>query len=152
MAYDKNKPKVVVDTNIFINGWFSDNKSCVDILQLVDYQKVQLIFGQETIGELVYNIKNFSRHNINKVEDRIELLEYLMKIFYYSTSVNTMNMKEEDIPSIKDPYDIMFVKCAIKGNADYIITNDIKSGMLNMSDVSFKVMNSEDFIKSVKIS
>lgn len=149
MAYDENKPKVVVDTNVFIHGWFYNNQSCIDILQLIDDEKIQLIFGQETIGELVYNIKIFSRHNMNKIEERIELLEYLMKLFYYSTSVNTMKMKEKDLPDIRDPYDIMFVKCAIKGNANYIVTNDLKSGMFNIEGMDFKVLNSEDFIKTI---
>jgi len=50
----KNKPKVVIDTNIFIDGLFSykeiDNEYCIKVIDLIDNRKILLLFAQDTIG------------------------------------------------------------------------------------------------------
>ncbi len=142
----KSKLKVVLDTNIFIKGWFSseDNDTCYKIMNLIDNRRIQLLFAQDTIGELVYLVKNFVRYNIDDVNDRVAILKGIMELFYYSTSVNTMVTSS---PSIFDKYDDMFLKCAIEGNADYLVSDDFKSGMHIVDNINFKVVSSEDFIE-----
>lgn len=140
----KNRIKVVIDTNIFIQGWFSNNVYCEQILQLIDDRKLQLLFAQDTIGELVYITKNFARHNFKKIEDRIIALQTIMILFYYGTSVNTVDV---DCEKSNDKYDDMFLKCAIKGEADYLITDDFKHGMHD-KELIIKVVGSEEFINT----
>jgi predicted nucleic acid-binding protein len=43
-------------------------------------------------------------------------------------------------------YDDMFVKCAVKGEADYLITDDIKSGMHVISHDHLMVITSKEFV------
>ncbi|WP_286909335.1 putative toxin-antitoxin system toxin component, PIN family [Clostridium sp. UBA1652] len=140
-----NKPKVVLDTNIFINGWFYPDKyeSCDKIMELIEHRRIQLLFAQDTIGELIYLTKNFCRYNLSDVKDRIEMLKELMELFYYSTSINTSETRNI---KIFDSYDEMFVKCAIEGKADYLISDDIRSGMLEIKE-NFKTMTSTQFIE-----
>lgn len=133
--------KVVIDTNIFINSWFFNDQHSNKIIDLIDNRKLQLLFAQDTIGELIYIVKNFARHHIDDANDRILMLHNVAELFYYSTSVNTSNV--EFIGS-NDPYDDMFLKCAIKGEADYFISDDFKHGMHNNEDI--KVVSSEEFI------
>ena len=141
----KNKLKVVIDTNIFIYGWFSDNIYCDKILSLIDDRKLQLLFAQDTIGELVYITKNFARHNLKTNEEKIAALNIIMVLFYYATSVNTSNMQ---CSFSKDNTDAMFLKCAIKGEADYFITDDFKHGMHdNDKIIDIQVISSEEFIR-----
>jgi predicted nucleic acid-binding protein len=53
-----------------------------------------------------------------------------------------------DINEIVDKTDLMFVHCAIKYNADYVISNDFKSGMFNLdSNYSFEVVNTSEFLQ-----
>lgn len=137
----KGKNKVIIDTNIFIYGWFSEDSNCIKILDMISDRKIQLLFSQETIGELVYVTKNFVRHNIPDKSDQIEMLKDLMMLFYYGTSVNTIGAT---INSINDEYDEMFLKCAIKGKADYLISNDFKSGMHEYKGI--KVVSSKQFV------
>ncbi len=137
----RNKIKVVVDTNIFIYGWFGDNPYCGEILDLIDNRDIQLLFSQDTIGELVYITKNFARYNLHKVEEKIAALQAIMILFYYGTSVNTL---DTECPSLNDPQDEKFLKCAIKGEADYLITDDFKHGMKDVSNI--KIVSSEEFI------
>ncbi|ABI69497.1 putative toxin-antitoxin system toxin component, PIN family [Syntrophomonas wolfei] len=144
----KSKLKVVLDTNIFINGWLfaEDHDSCSRIMDMIDNRKIQLLFAQDTIGELVYLIKNFARHNIDDVNLRISLLQRVMELFYYSTSVNTM---DTTTPLIADQYDSMFLKCAIEGKADFLVSDDFKSGMHELENVSFQVVGSDRFVEIV---
>jgi hypothetical protein len=38
----------------------------------------QLLFAQDTIGELIYLVKNFVRHNLDDRQDQIEKAEYFI--------------------------------------------------------------------------
>lgn len=142
----RSKLKVVLDTNIFIKAWFSseDNNVCSKIMDLIDDRKIQLLFAQDTIGEFVYLVKNFARHNITDVNDRLAMLHGVMELFYYCTSVNTMNTSS---PNIFDKYDEMFLKCAIEGKADYLVSDDFKSGMHVVDNINFTVVSSDKFIE-----
>ncbi|MCO5387639.1 MAG: putative toxin-antitoxin system toxin component, PIN family [Desulfosporosinus sp.] len=141
----RSKLKVVLDTNIFIKAWFSseDNNVCSKIMDLIDDRKIQRLFAQDTVGELVYLVKNFARHNITDVNDRLAML-HGMELFYYCTSVNTMNTSS---PNIFDKYDEMFLKCAIEGKADYLVSDDFKSGMHVVDNINFTVVSSDKFIE-----
>jgi len=138
------KLKVVIDTGIFISGLFQNNENCINILNLVEGNKLILYFSQETIGELIYIIKNFARYNIDDENERIELLYNIAELFYFSMSTNTMNTK---IQSCKDKYDNMFLKCASEGKVNFLISDDIKSGLHNIELGKTKILTSDDFIK-----
>ena len=147
----KNRLKIVVDTNIFIDGLLSfeeeNNKYCVKIINMINSKQFYLLFSQDTIGELVYVAKNFARHNISNIYDRVSLLQYLIELFYFSKSVNTSHTIS---PEINDKYDDMFLKCAIEGQADYLISDDFKSGMHSIDELGFKVMNARGFCKMIE--
>ena len=142
-------PKIVLDTNIFINGLFSseEDNEYIKIMNMVDNKQIYLLFSQDTIGELVYVAKNFARHNISNIHDRVSLLQYLIELFYFSKSVNTSHTIS---PEINDKYDDMFLKCAIEGNADYLISDDLKSGMHDVDKLGFKVMSAKDFCEMIE--
>ena len=143
----KNKPKIVLDTNIFINGWFFSEEYSIKILDLIKNKQIYLLFAQDTIGELVYVAKNFARHYINDIKLRITLLEQIMELFYYSTSVNTVDI---NVPEINDKYDDMFLKCAVRGKANYLISDDFKSGMHSIDKLGFKVLSAKDFCEMIE--
>ncbi|GIN23121.1 putative toxin-antitoxin system toxin component, PIN family [Siminovitchia fordii] len=133
----------VLDTNIFISAWFHESDNCDKILSLVRDRKIRMLFAQDTIGELIYCVKNFARHNIDDVSSRITLMKSVMELFYYSKSVNTTDTKAM---KTNDVYDDMFVKCAIEGKADYLITDDLKSGMHEINHDNLTVITSEEFV------
>jgi putative PIN family toxin of toxin-antitoxin system len=140
----KDNIKAVLDTNIFIASWFEESIECEKILELVKNRKIRLLFAQDTIGELIYLTKNFARHNIDDVYERILLLKGIAELFYHSLSINTM---KTEIENSNDEYDDMFLKCAIEGKADYLITDDIKHGLHEREYNHLKIYTSEDFIK-----
>ena len=148
-----NKTKIIIDTNIFVNGIvFSDKHlDCTKLLQYVgeaiDIGKVELVFSQDTIGELIYVMKNMVKHNIDSTEQRLEFLHSILDLIYISYSVNTRRTILKVV--CLDPTDNMFLKCAIQSKANYIVSNDIKSGLHKIKD-KFKVVTADEFMKLFK--
>ncbi|MGR6760440.1 putative toxin-antitoxin system toxin component, PIN family [Paenibacillus sp. T2-29] len=134
----------VVDTNVFVHALFYEDENCLKIMDMVENNELNLLFSRDTIGELMYILKNFSRHNLDENEG-IELLQNIAELFYTSKSYNDSKISPNTLP--KDPDDIMFLKCAIKGNADYLITNDLKSGLIKLTEYDFIGITAKDFIE-----
>lgn len=141
----ERKIKVVLDTNIFIKGMYTSDIFCKKILILAKNKKLQLLFSQLTIGELIYVLKGFARriYNEYKAIYTIKDLKDIMELFYYGTTVDTRNTNS---PIINDSSDNMFLECAIKGQADYLITNDFRSGMHEVKNYDFRVVSAQEFI------
>ena len=49
-------------------------------------------------------------------------------------------------PKLNDPFDEMFLKTAIKGEADFIVSNDFRSGIHNIQIEGLKILSAEDFV------
>lgn len=123
----KRKIRAVIDTNIFINSWFSNKYFfCDAVMDLVNNNKITLLFSQETIGELFYVIKNAVAFLIDDKHERYDYLHDLSDIFLDAISVNTL---ETECPALNDVFDEMFLKTAIKGEADFLVSNDFRSGI-----------------------
>ncbi|MDR3599365.1 MAG: hypothetical protein P4L49_02600 [Desulfosporosinus sp.] len=75
---------------------------------------------------MFYVIKNIVLHLFADKKERLEYLYSLSLIFLDSISVNTLEIK---CLKLNDPFDEMFLKTAIKGEADYIVRNDFRSGI-----------------------
>ncbi len=147
-----NKPKVVIDTNIFIDGMLGIDQSCVEILDLFDIVKITPLFSQDTIGELVYVSEIMARKSIRGIDKRLEFLNYVMYTFYHSKSINTTlhSEVEEGIElTCSDSDDDMFLECAYWGKANFLISNDKKSNLhsCNLGDCS--ILTSEEFMNIV---
>lgn len=149
-----NKLKIIVDTNIFINGLIFPNKhkDCDEIIikiyEMIDILKTaELVFSQETIGELIYVMNIMVRHNIESNEIQKEFLHSIVDLIHNSYVVNTANTKLKVV--CLDPTDNMFLKCAVQAKAHYIISNDIKSGLHKIKG-KFKVVTANEFIELFK--
>jgi predicted nucleic acid-binding protein len=114
-------------------------------MELIDSRKLVLLFSQDTIGELMYMIKQYSIIKINKDIIRVQLMHELADLFFYGISVNT---SETTCPNINDSNDEMFLKCATEGKAEFLISDDFKSGMHLIKDAKVKVVSTENFIKA----
>lgn len=148
-----NKIKIIIDTNVFVNGIIFADKhlDCTKLLQLIgdaiDTNKAELVFSQDTIGELIYVMKNMVKHNVDSIEQQLEFLHSIIDLIYISYAVNTSNTKLK--VECLDSTDNMFLKCAIQSKANYIISNDIKSGLHKIKD-KFKVVTASQFIDLFK--
>lgn len=143
----KPRPKVVIDTNIFLNSWIDDMGSCNYILKLISINRLKVLFSQDTIGEFMYVAKNYSISNMSSDKSRIPFMQNLAEMFYLATSIDT---SETLCPEINDAYDKMFLECAIEGDAQYLISNDFRSGMHTVKSSMKKdimIVSSPEFIR-----
>lgn len=135
--------RVVVDTNVFIGAWFDEIKSCMDIIDLIDNGDIIPLFSLDTMGEAFYMIRKFAIEQ-DPLEKALEKVKLLSEFMFYGESIYTKETETEDC---YDSDDTIFVKCAIKGKADYLITNDWRSGMLLRREHGFIPVKSHDFYK-----
>ncbi len=140
----KRSIKAVIDTQIFIKSWFANKYGyCDQILDLIDQGTIRPVFSQDTIGELMLITKNFAYHVIEDKENRLEILQNLARMFLDAISVNT----QDTIGSkLKDETDEMFLKAAIKGKADFLISDDFRSGLHQIDLEGIRIVSSEEFI------
>ena len=143
----KNKPKVVIDTNVFANGLLYFDDDCERIMNLFDENKITLLFSQNTTGEFFYVLEKMARKHLRAVNTRADFLNHLVYIFYHSRSVNTTHPTDRQIPKCEDPEDDMFLELAVHGNADYLVTDDMKSGMHNVDVGDTVVVTSVEFMR-----
>jgi predicted nucleic acid-binding protein len=109
----RKKIKVVIDTGVFIDSWFSNKYFYCDT------------------------------HIFDDKKERQEYLYNLSDIFLDAISVNTL---ETECPKLNDKFDEMFLKTAIKGEADFIISNDFRSGIHNTEISGIKIASAKDFV------
>lgn len=140
----KSKIKVVIDTQIFLRSWFYTKYFyCDAIMDLIDKDELFLLFSQETIGELFYMTKLMATHIFDEKNIQLDYLHILSAIFLDARSINTF---EVECPELKDKTDEMLLKTAIKGEADFIISDDFRSGIHNIEIEGIKILSSEQFV------
>jgi putative PIN family toxin of toxin-antitoxin system len=149
MSGKRSKPRVVIDTNVFIDGLLGFKDSSERIMELFRDIKITVIFSQDTIGEFVYVSKIIAKKYIKDIHDRMEFLNYIMYIFYHSQSINTIDQNIKLMVRCKDERDDMFLDCAFYGHADYLITDDIKSGLHEIDLEGLTILTSDEFMKLI---
>lgn len=108
-----SKVKVVVDTNVFIYGTIPSilnkyDSDTIDILsRLLNMDKIELVFSQDTIGELIYITKNIVKHCIKDINKQELYMCKIVLLFLEGYSVNVSHTKA---PRCSDPNDNMFLK------------------------------------------
>lgn len=136
--------KVVLDTNVFINALFFQEPSSVQIIKLVQARKIELVFSQDTLGELMYVIKSFVEKKITDPKKQEKVFLGIAKLIFFSETVNISGMG--DIPEIKDKEDVKFMNTAIAAEADYLVTRDFRSGLNTVSWVACSVLTPYQFM------
>lgn len=68
--------------------------------------------------------------------------------FFYASAVNTL---ETEFEKTNDEFDDMFLKCAIEANADYLVSDDLRSGLHDKDGYQFDVVTSKEFVELCEI-
>lgn len=127
------KPRVVIDTNIFISAILYGGNA-EKILRLFQDSNITLIVSPETTVELFTKLQKFS-------VDR-QLMEDLDAILDAHTFKVIPKRK---IKRSRDPADDIFLEAAVAGRADYIITGDKDLLVLHHID-SIRIVSPKEFL------
>lgn len=125
--------KVVVDTNVFINGLFKNDDFCKAIYRLKSLNKITFVMNQDMQNELLVTFGNILIEAINKINNKkkfnpFSLMAALSKCLWQVEEIdhiiNTDYCKD-------DKSDNKFIDCCIDGNVKYLITQDDHIGSVS---------------------
>lgn len=136
--------RIVVDTNVFLNAFFEENYVNDErILDLEEEGKVKFITSTYTQNEL-YKVmaRLVERENVFHCRDMFKSITGMMeRSRYIKTPRKTLVLSN-------DPADQKFLDLAVEAKADYLITNDYRSGLLDLSEFGgVKITTPKGFIK-----
>ena len=135
------RKKVIIDTNLWISYLITHNFKELD--NLIFDKKIQLVFSQELIEELITVAKRpkFKRFfNDFDIEKLLELFDYYGKLTEVTTQVN----------ECRDSKDNFLLNLAIDSKSDYLITGD--SDLLVLKKIKkTKILTWHNFKNELKI-
>ncbi|HVC36334.1 MAG TPA: putative toxin-antitoxin system toxin component, PIN family [Candidatus Dormibacteraeota bacterium] len=135
---DKNKPRIVIDTNVLISGIVFGGKPR-QILDLLAKQSVIVIVAEEILTELRRKISTKFPdfiEDLNKVELLLKRDAVLIKLGEISINIS------------RDPDDNKFIESAILGRCSFIITGD-KDLLILKSYKNLNIIKPDEFLKLV---
>ena len=118
--------RIVVDTNIFINGIFKKDTFSKAIFTLKSLNKVSFVMNKEMQNELLVTFGNILLAAFRKLDNKEQF-----NIFPLMATLSKCLWQVEEIDHvintdycIEDKSDNKFVDCCIDGNVKYLITQD----------------------------
>lgn len=120
MTSDRARPRVVVDTNLFVSGLLSKHGSPFALVEVVRAATILLVLTEPLKDEYrrVLRRPRFAeRYGLT----REEVEDFLLVVDAAATIVPVM---DEHIVLVRDPADQMVLDAALSGQADYLVTGD----------------------------
>ncbi|MBR3003273.1 MAG: putative toxin-antitoxin system toxin component, PIN family [Clostridia bacterium] len=119
--------RIVVDTNVFINGIFKEDSFCKAIFQLKSFNKVTFVMNKEMQNELLFTFYNilleaFKRKSVKN--EQLKVLPLAATLSKCLWQVDEIDHLIHTNYCIEDQSDNKFIDCCIDGNVKYLITQD----------------------------
>lgn len=111
-------PRVVLDTNIVLSALVFAQGRLVPLRHAWQQGHCTALVSSATAAELVRALA-YPKFNLTPDEQQELLTDYLP----YCTTVR-MPVKLPRVPACRDPYHLPFLRLAIAGKADYLVTGD----------------------------
>lgn len=134
--YNKEKKiSAVIDTNILISSMFWKGAP-YKIIELIIEDKIDAFVSKETMKELVDVLKKDFQTPNDIIEEELNLVN----------SIATIIDNYELLDVVRDEKDNHVLSCAIKINADYIITGD--NDLLELKQYeNTRILKANEFLK-----
>jgi uncharacterized protein len=109
--------KIVLDTNVLVSGILSPNGPPSAVLRALLTERVTLCFDERIVSEYrdVLTRTKFS-FDPDLVEELIGFLE----------ATGSPTLAAPLAVTLPDPWDQMFIEVAVSGNADFLVTGNLK--------------------------
>jgi uncharacterized protein len=109
--------KIVLDTNVLVSGILSPNGPPSAVLRALLTERVTLCFDERVVSEYrdVLTRTKFS-FDPDLVEELIGFLE----------AAGSPTLAAPRAVTLPDPWDQMFIEVAVSGNADFLVTGNLK--------------------------
>jgi putative PIN family toxin of toxin-antitoxin system len=113
------KPRIVLDTNCIVSALLFPKGSASWLAHAWMQQRFIPLVSRETTTELM-RVFSYPKFQLSQDEQESLLAEFLP----YAEAVQVKNVPGK-LPEIKDPNDLMFLKLAVAGKADALVSGDI---------------------------
>ncbi len=129
MADDRLRPRLVVDTNVFVSGLISGSGSPAQILKAIQHKRVIHLVSDPIVEEYLRVLDYPQIRKFKKITD--EFVAGIAAFLIYQTERIEL---ESNLQLSPDPDDNVFLETAVDGGADMLITND-KADLLSLRKV-----------------
>jgi len=130
VANDEVRPRLVVDTNVFVSGLISGAGSPAQILRAIQRRKVIHLVSDPIVEEYLRVLDYPQIRRFKKITDEFvaDIAAYLV---YQTERVELVS----NIRLSPDPDDNVFLETTIDGRASLLVTND-KADLLSLRKVN----------------
>jgi putative PIN family toxin of toxin-antitoxin system len=116
---EKTRPRLVIDTNVFVSGLISGASSPAQILKAIQQKKVIHLVSDPIVEESLRVLDYPQIRKFKKITD--EFVADIAAYLVYQTERVELSSKIRLSP---DPDDNVFLETAVDGKADWLVTND----------------------------
>ena len=122
-----NKIKVVIDTNVFINGIFKKDSFSQALFNLKSLDKIVFVMNKEMQNELLVTFSKIlieAYKKIGKEKDMINVIPLCATLSKCLWQVEEVDHIIHTNYCVNDKSDNKFVDCCIDSNVTFLITQD----------------------------
>ena len=113
--------RIVIDTNIFVSAQLSRNGAPAQVLQAWQENRFIMLTSPAIIAEIEETLAGFINHaRYNVLRQDVDDVVMLLK----SVAVELPGSSDVSDAGIPDPDDLIFLACAVDGEANYIASGD----------------------------
>ena len=136
--------KVVLDTKVFVSSFLETTGAPRKIIELWKRGEIVLCLSDEIVTEYINVLLRMGLKGEEEISELLELLNRKVNIVFASTDQTSQLI-------ISDPNYDKFVQCAVKADADIIISAE--KYLLDLKEYKHvKIVTSLEFIEQVKRS
>jgi putative PIN family toxin of toxin-antitoxin system len=136
-AESKSKPKVVIDTNVFVSGLTFKGKPR-EVLDLVWRGDIEACISSFILKELEETLKKDFGWNRDQIKHTIEKIKDKTTLVHPRNKVSVI--KEKDV-------DNRILECAVEGRVQYLISGDRKHLLPLKEYQRTKILSPAEFLR-----
>lgn len=136
-AESKSKPKVVIDTNVFVSGLTFKGKPR-EVLDLAWKGEIEVCISPFILRELEETLKKDFGWDRDQIKHAIEKIKAKTILIHPKNKVSVIKEKDDDN---------RILECAIEGRVQYLISGDRKHLLPLKEYQRTKILSPAEFLK-----
>lgn len=136
-AESKSKPKVVIDTNVFVSGLTFKGKPR-EVLDLLWRGDIEALIPPFILRELELTLKKDFGWEKDQIEHTIEIINSKTILVHPKKKISIIKAKDDDN---------RILECAIEGRVQYLISGDRKHLLPLIEYQGTKILSPSEFLK-----
>lgn len=136
------KPKIVIDTNVFVAALRSSRGASHRLLRLIDSGKFEINISVPLVLEYEDAGKRIVDEVALREEDIDDVIDYICKV------ANHRKVYFLWRPFLRDPKDDMVLELALSGGCEIIITYNVKD-FDGVEEFGLRVMTAKEFLEHI---